>query len=49
MLPASLSCISHSCSFAGQERGAGGLRFSGTLRKIVILGHFALVLAGFWE
>lgn len=32
-----------------EGRGAVSLRFSGTLRKIVILGHLALVSAGFWE
>lgn len=40
---------SHPATALLDRRGASGLRFSGTLRKIVILGHLALVLAGFWE
>lgn len=43
------SRVAHPAIVLLEGRGAGGLRFSGTLRKIVILGHLALVLAGFWE
>lgn len=43
------SCVSHPAIALLDRKGASGLRFSGTLRKIVILGHLALVLAGFWE
>lgn len=43
------SRVSHPAIALLDRRGASGLRFSGTLRKIVILGHLALVLTGFWE
>lgn len=43
------SCVSHPATALLDRRAASGLRFSGTLRKIVILGHLALVLTGFWE